>query len=88
MPAESIKGNVILFSVLGLFSLASWATSGMTMPNFGALGPKGSCAMPVWAGIVNLLFFAVGCAFFADQFREMFIPGVMGALPDSARSGR
>jgi len=86
MPAESILANVGLFVILGLVSIVAWATSGMALPNFGALGPKGSCAKPVWAGIINLVFFAVGCAFFADEFREMFIPGVMAGLPDSARS--
>ena len=86
MPAESIMANAGLFTIIGLVSLASWATSGMTMPNFGALGPKGPCTKAAWAGIVGLLPFAIGCAIFADEFLEMFLPGVIGGLPDSARS--
>jgi hypothetical protein len=88
MPTESIYGNSIFFSILGLICIAGWQESGSVMPNRDAMMPKGRAKKALTAGLVNLSFFAIGCTFFTEPFVDMYLPGVMETLPGAVGTRR
>jgi hypothetical protein len=87
-PTEAIYGNCVLFTVLGLVSLAGWKDGGSVMPKWGDMKPQGRGANALTAGLLNLSFFAIGCAFFTEPFLEMFLPGVVETLPGAVSTKR
>jgi len=87
-PPEGIYANAALFSVLAVLSFAGWAQSGSYLPMLNNMMPKGRPAKALLAGMINLGFFAIGCAFFAAPFVEMFLPGVLGNLPGAVSTRR
>lgn len=87
-PAEGIYANAALFGILSVLSFAGWAQSGAYLPNVDALIPKGRPSKALLMGMANLSFFAIGCAFFAAPFAEMFLPGVLGNLPGAVSTRR
>lgn len=87
-PPEGIYANSALFLVMSAVSFAGWANAGCYLPNFNSLMPKGRPANALLAGMFNLGFFAVGCAFFAEPFVEMFLPDVLGTLPGAISTKR
>lgn len=87
-PPEGIYANSALFGVLSILSFLGWVEAGSVLPNLNSLVPKGRPSKALLAGMANLGFFAVGCAFFAEPFVEMFLPGVLETLPGAVSTKR
>jgi hypothetical protein len=87
-PPEGIYANAALFAILSAVSFAGWAQAGCYLPNVNNMMPKGRPAPALLAGMANLAFFAIGCAFFAEPFVEMFLPNVLGTLPGAISTKR
>lgn len=84
VPEAAIIANCVLFSITTVVSLLGWAESGSVLPNFGALlSPKGEVSTAMLVSMGNLVPFGIGCAFFCEDFLELFAPGVMGSLENN-----
>lgn len=82
-----IVANLVLFSVMAFVLLLGWKESGSVTPKLGEMVPKGRCKTPLLVALVNNAFFGLGLALFTRAFMEMYIPGILDALPGPGKRG-
>ena len=84
IPDSSIIANCILCIIIGGLNFAGWVDSGKVMPNFDNFIPYGTLGRALLVNIVSLAMFAGGLVFFTRDFLDMYVPGVIDALPNGA----
>jgi hypothetical protein len=86
VPMEAMQFNLALFTAIALVNVFGWQDSGSVMPDFTSFGSafKGSSRIPLIVVMLNSMWFGLGCGFMPAAFIEMYSPGLMASLPNSA----
>jgi hypothetical protein len=89
VPMEAMQFNIALFTAIALINLFGWQDSGSVMPDFKSFGTafKGSSRIPLFVVVLNSFWFGLGCGFMPEAFIEMYSPGLVASLPNSAVVG-